>query len=47
MAIPGGHGLIGTDRPELPVDGEAPLRQTRVKAFAMDVTTVANDRFRR
>ncbi len=47
ISIPGGHGLIGTDRPELPVDGEAPVRQIKVKAFAMDATTVTNARFRR
>ncbi len=47
VQIPGGRGLIGTDRPELPIDGEAPLRQTRIKPFAMDATTVPNARFRR
>ncbi len=47
VIIPGGRGLIGTDRPELPVDGEAPLRKTRIKRFAMDATTVTNARFRR
>jgi formylglycine-generating enzyme required for sulfatase activity len=45
--IPGGRGLIGTDLPALPVDGEAPTRQTRIKPFDMDVTTVTNARFRR
>lgn len=45
--IPGGGGLIGTDRPELPVDGEAPLRKTRLKPFVMDATCVTNARFRR
>ncbi|UOA33849.1 Serine/threonine-protein kinase pkn1 (plasmid) [Sulfitobacter sp. DSM 110093] len=44
--IPGGKGLIGTDRPELSVDGEAPLRKTRVRSFVMDVTSVTNLRFR-
>ncbi|MGP6088916.1 formylglycine-generating enzyme family protein [Antarctobacter jejuensis] len=46
VQIPGGRGLIGTDHPELPVDGEGPLRQVRVKPFAMDATTVTNTRFR-
>lgn len=46
IAVPGGRGMIGTDRPELPVDGEAPLRMTRIKPFAMDETTVTNARFR-
>lgn len=31
----------------LPMDGEAPLREARIKPFAMDVTTVTNERFRR
>ncbi|WP_136439400.1 formylglycine-generating enzyme family protein [Pacificoceanicola onchidii] len=47
VAIPGGRGLIGTDRPELPVDGEAPLREKRVMPFEMDTTVVTNARFRR
>lgn len=46
VAIPGGRGMIGTNRPELAIDGEAPLRQTRIKPFAMDATTVTNARFR-
>ena len=47
VAIPGGQSLVGTDRPELPVDGEAPLRQRKIKPFSMDVTTVTNARFQR
>ena len=47
VTIPGGRGLIGTDRPELAIDGESPLRDTRIKPFAMDATTVTNARFRR
>ncbi|MEO0401014.1 MAG: formylglycine-generating enzyme family protein [Pseudomonadota bacterium] len=43
--IPGGSGLIGTDMPVLPVDGEAPLRRAKIKPFQMDVTTVTNARF--
>lgn len=46
VEIPGGRGLVGTDRPELPVDGEGPLRQSRLKRFAMDETAVTNARFR-
>ncbi|WP_394199217.1 formylglycine-generating enzyme family protein [Litoreibacter albidus] len=45
VAIPGGAGLIGTDRPVLAIDGEAPLRKTRLKPFIMDTTTVTNARF--
>jgi len=46
VRIPGGRGLIGTNTPELPVDGEAPLRERRTASFEMDVTTVTNARFR-
>lgn len=46
VKVPGGQGMIGTDRPFLPQDGEAPLRQKRVAAFGMDNTTVTNTRFR-
>lgn len=45
--IPGGAGLIGTDRPLLAIDGESPLRTKRIKPFAMDTTAVTNARFRR
>ena len=47
VLIPGGRGLIGTDRPELHLDGEGPLRQKRVAAFEMDTSVVTNERFRR
>lgn len=46
VPIPGGQGWIGTDRPELAIDGEAPLRKTRIKPFRIDATTVTNARFR-
>lgn len=46
VSIPGGQGLLGTDRPELAIDGEAPLRTTRIKPFRMDATTVTNARFK-
>ena len=45
--IPGGRGLIGTVRPELAVDGEAPLRERRIESFEMDVACVTNERFQR
>jgi formylglycine-generating enzyme len=43
--IPGGTGLLGTSRPELPIDGEAPLRKARLKPFRMDSCAVTNARF--
>ncbi|GGE38273.1 formylglycine-generating enzyme family protein [Actibacterium pelagium] len=45
LKIPGCQGLIGTNRQELPVDAEGPLRKTRIKPFLMDETTVTNARF--
>lgn len=45
VAIPGGRGLLGTDRPQSPVDEEGPLRTMRIKAFWMDATAVTNARF--
>jgi len=45
VAIPGGAGLIGTSTPELPDDGEAPVRKTRVKPFLIGATTVTNAEF--
>lgn len=45
VKIPGGIGLIGTKTPVLAIDGEAPLRQKRIKPFLMDETTVTNARF--
>jgi sulfatase modifying factor 1 len=43
--IPGGVGLIGTDLPYFPTDGEGPLRQKKRASFRMDATTVTNARF--
>lgn len=45
VPIPGGAGLIGTDAPHLPDDGEGPLRRKKIKPFRMDTTTVTNARF--
>ena len=47
VSVPGGQGLIGTGRPLLPDDGEAPLRRTRIRPFVMDAVAVTNARFRR
>lgn len=46
VRVPGGRGLIGTNTPELAIDGEAPLRKTRIAAFDMDTTAVTNARYR-
>ena len=45
--IPGGSALVGTNRPQIPNDGEAPLRKKRVNAFHMAATTVTNEDFAR
>ncbi|MEE2946045.1 MAG: formylglycine-generating enzyme family protein [Pseudomonadota bacterium] len=45
VSIPGGKGLVGTNTPELPIDGESPLRTVRIKPFEMDETVVTNTRF--
>lgn len=46
VAIPCGLGLIGTDTPHLPDDGEGSLRRRHIKPFRMDATTsVTNVRF--
>lgn len=47
VVIPGGSGLIGTDRPYFAVDGEGPLRYAEVQAFRMTPTTVTNRVFAR
>lgn len=36
---------LGTDRPELPGDGEGPVRRTRLRAFAIDPFAVTNESF--
>lgn len=43
--VPGGTGLVGTDRPALAIDGEHPLRRKRIKPFRMDRACVTNARF--
>lgn len=45
VTIPVGQSWIGTDRPELKIDGEAPFRKSKLKPFRMDATTVTQDRF--
>lgn len=43
--IAGGLAEVGTDHPILPVDGEAPRRQVKVKAFRIAETAVTNADF--
>lgn len=40
VAVPGGRAIVGTDRPILPQDGEAPARKVQVKPFRMGVGAV-------
>lgn len=41
----GGRSHVGTDRPEIPQDGEGPVRPVRLKPFEIEVETVTNARF--
>ena len=43
--IPGGTALVGTNTPQIPDDGEGPLRRVKVKPFLMAATTVTNTQF--
>lgn len=43
--IPGGSALIGTATPELPIDGEGPLKRKKVRPFRIATTTVTNASF--
>lgn len=45
IRIPGGRTHVGTSRPVLPIDGEAPLREHRVASFDIDPFTVTNSWF--
>lgn len=42
VEIPGGTALIGTARPQIPDDGESPVRQKKVRAFRMSSATITN-----
>lgn len=44
-AIPGGIALVGTDTPQIPDDGEGPLRRVRLSPFRMSATAVTNAEF--
>ena len=43
--VPGGIGLIGANDPPMPDDGEGPLREKRVKPFAITTGTITNRDF--
>lgn len=45
VLIPGGKALLGTNRPEIPNDGEEPLREMRLSPFRMGITSVTNAEF--
>ena len=44
-AIPGGSGLVGTNRPVIKLDGEAPQRRVKLKPFLLGQTPVSNGEF--
>ncbi|MDG1505373.1 MAG: formylglycine-generating enzyme family protein [Planktomarina sp.] len=43
--IPGGTGLVGTNRPVIKLDGEAPQRRVKLKPFLLGQTPVTNAEF--
>ena len=45
VEIPGGMGLLGTDAPQIPDDGENPLRRKRVNPFRIGAHAVTNAEF--
>jgi sulfatase modifying factor 1 len=45
VAIPGGAALVGTASPQIPDDGEGPLRRVSVKPFAMSQGAITNAEF--
>ena len=44
--IPGGLGWMGTNTPWIKIDGEAPLRKTRIKPFLIGAIPVTTAQFR-
>jgi len=46
VSLPGGSSIIGTDRPEIPYDGEGPARRVTLKPFAIDRDAVTGADFR-
>lgn len=45
IRVPGGRSFVGTNAPEIPVDGEGPERAVTLADFALEATTVTNARF--
>jgi formylglycine-generating enzyme len=45
VLIPGGRALVGTEHPQIPDDGEDPVREVRLKPFRIGATTVTNAQF--
>jgi formylglycine-generating enzyme required for sulfatase activity len=45
VEIPGGLSLLGTAAPQIPVDGEGPLRRARVKPFRLSASPITNAEF--
>ncbi|WP_270732877.1 formylglycine-generating enzyme family protein [Shimia sp. Alg240-R146] len=46
VLIPGGASLIGTRTPQIPDDGEDPIRKTQIKPFRIGATCVTNAEFK-
>ena len=45
VLVPGGKTIVGTNSPEIPDDGESPMRETKTKSFRIGATTVTNAQF--
>lgn len=45
ISVRGGRTHVGTDRPEIALDGEGPARELVLADFALEATTVTNERF--
>ena len=43
--LKGGSSYVGTNSPIIKIDGEGPLRKSRIKPFWIDESTVTNQRF--
>lgn len=45
VVVPGGRAVVGTRHPLISIDGESPLREVRIKSFAIDPHAVTNGWF--
>ena len=45
VRLPGGAAIVGTDHPDIPVDGEGPARKVSLHPFAIDRHAVSGARF--